>query len=375
MTGSTLNPRQRYRQDLQKPDFTADPAQQLVVDQLQLLYDKLLARQRALASRPYLLRAILRWLVSKSENGVKGLYLWGSVGRGKTYLMDVFYDCLPFDKKMRSHFHRFMRRVHRELKDLAGHRDPLEIVAQRLADEALVICFDEFYVADITDAMLLGNLLDGLFQRGVTLVATSNFVPDKLWENGLQRDRFLPAIALLKQHTEVLHLDSPTDYRLRTLDQADLYHHPLNDAAERNLEACFANLAPDGELARDGVALEVENRLIHARRVADDVVWFDFSAICDGPRSQTDYIELAREYHAVMIANVPVFNGKNEDQARRFINLVDVFYDRNVKLVLSAAAPLLELYQRGDLHFEFGRTTSRLIEMQSHDYLARPHMP
>lgn len=379
-------PQERYHQDLQKPEFTADPAQAKVVAHLQQVYDALLVNQKS-ANRG-LLQALFGKKRSENQSSVKGLYLWGGVGRGKTYLMDVFYECLPFENKLRSHFHRFMRNIHSQLQEFKGQADPLDRVASRIAARARVICFDEFFVSDITDAMLLGNLLKGLFARGVTLVATSNVEPNRLYENGLQRRNFLPAIDLINHHTQVIHLDSATDYRLRALDQAELYYCPSGENADQSLQRSFDALAPmeiqhgeqleEGEIQinqRGELAILVEGRLIPIRKVADDVIWFEFAAICDGPRSQSDYIELAMEYHAVLISDVPVFYDTNNDQARRFINLVDVFYDRNIKLVLSAAAELRDLYQGRDLKFEFARTVSRLVEMQSHEYLARPHRP
>jgi cell division protein ZapE len=369
---SPNTPRQRYESDLRQPGFVYDPAQEAVVGHLQDLYERLTERYRRGESRSFWKR--LRGLLGASRREPEpGLYLWGGVGRGKTYLMDIFFESLPFEAKMRAHFHRFMRRIHQELKSLSGRSDPLEEVAERLSREARIICFDEFFVSDITDAMILGNLLDALFRRGVTLVTTSNIVPEQLYKDGLQRERFLPAIDLLKRYTQVVHVDSPVDYRLRALQRAELYHCPLDGQADQSLQRSFSSLAPEQTVVREDVNLEIEGRPIRARRVTEDVVWFDFPAICDGPRSQNDYIELAREYHAVLISNVPVFTANNDDQARRFINLVDEFYDRNVKLVLSAARPLDSLYEGGRLKFEFERTRSRLMEMQSHEYLARPH--
>jgi cell division protein ZapE len=274
---------------------------------------------------------------------------------------------------MRAHFHRFMRRVHKELKANSGQKNPLIKVADKLAGETRIICFDEFFVSDITDAMLLGGLFELLFERGIILVATSNIPPDQLYKNGLQRQRFLPAIDLIKEHTRVMYLDSETDYRLRTLEQAELYHSPLDPEAEEVLLDAYTKLAPEHGI--EGQALEVEGREIDTRRLSDDVVWFDFPAICGGPRSQNDYIEIAREFHAVILSNVPVMDMAQEDAARRFINLIDEFYDRNVKLVVSAAAPIEELYAGQRLLFEFDRTISRLREMQSHEYLAREHRP
>jgi cell division protein ZapE len=366
---SDTTPWQRYQADLEKEGFSHDPAQENAVRKLQDLYERLLVEGSASGG----LRGLLeRFRTSQPEPEV-GLYLWGGVGRGKTYLMDTFYDCLPFSRKLRVHFHRFMHRVHRELGTLEGEKNPLEIVADRLAAEARVICFDEFFVTDIGDAMILGGLMEGLFERGVTLVATSNIIPGQLYHNGLQRQRFLPAIALIERYTEVVNVDAGVDYRLRTLQQAELYHFPLDDQADISLQDSFDRLAP--EPGKRWQRIEVNDRYLTCRCEADDVAWFDFSELCDGPRSQNDYIELAKIYHAVLLSGVPAFDASRNDQARRFVSLVDEFYDRNVKLVMTAEAPLLELYQGGTLEFEFQRTVSRLQEMQSYEYLAREHKP
>lgn len=365
----------RYQRDLDREGFSYDSAQEEAVTHLQNLYDRLVAAHELSVEKKGLLRRLTQVFSDDSRPLESGLYFWGGVGRGKTYLMDNFYESLPFQEKMRSHFHRFMRRVHKELKTLAGVKNPLEVVADRLADDARVICFDEFFVSDITDAMILATLLQELFKRGVTLVATSNIVPDRLYENGLQRERFLPAIELLNMHTLIVNVDGGVDYRLRALEQAELYHSPLDEVADARLLKSFESLVPDKEEIRANVDIEVEGRSISARFEAEDVVWFDFYSLCDGPRSQNDYIELAREYHAVLIGNVPELNGDTDDQARRFINMVDEFYDRNVKLIISAAMPLESIYAGGRLNFEFNRTSSRLLEMQSHEYLAQPHKP
>jgi cell division protein ZapE len=238
-----------------------------------------------------------------------------------------------------------------------------------------VICFDEFFVSDITDAMILATLLEELFKNGVTLVATSNIVPDGLYKDGLQRARFLPAIALLKEHTEIVNVDSGIDYRLRALEQAELFHWPLDAAAEESLEKSFRSLLPEHCVVQENEALMVENRSLTARKVGDDVAWFEFRELCDGPRSQNDYIELGKIFHAVLLANVEQMGVAKEDMARRFINLVDEFYDRNVKLIISAEVELKDLYSGGRLNFEFQRTLSRLLEMQSHEFLSRPHKP
>lgn len=320
-----------------------------------------------------MLRQFWRQLRSQPVPPEVGLYFWGGVGRGKTYLVDTFYDCLPFDDKMRIHFHRFMQRVHAELKQLEGEKNPLELVAERLRAEVSVICFDEFFVTDIADAMILGGLMEALFARGVSLVATSNIVPSKLYENGLQRQRFLPAIALLERYTEVVNVDAGVDYRLRTLQQAELYHYPLDEAANESLRSSFEQLVT--EPGKHWERIEINGRYITCRCLANAVAWFDFAELCDGPRSQNDYIELAREFHTVLLSGVPVLGVANDDAARRFVNLIDEFYDRGVKLVIAAERPLLELYQGGRLEFEFQRTVSRLQEMQSLDYLTQEHRP
>lgn len=373
-----MTPSERYARDLQREGFRRDAAQAEAVALLDDLYRRLCAEP----PRPSLLERARQALGgSVARTPPRGLYMWGGVGRGKTWLMDLFYECLPFEQRMRMHFHRFMRRTHDELRRLAGSADPLQGVADRLAAEARVICFDEFFVSDITDAMILGELFDALFARGVALVATSNVPPRDLYRDGLQRRRFLPAIDLLERHTLVLNMDGGIDYRLRTLEQAELYHTPLDAGAEASLRASFEALAQDarseaGAAPAEGAAgeIEVEGRRIRTLAQADEVVWFDFPAICDGPRSQNDYIEVAREYHAVLISGVPQFTVTREDQARRFISLVDEFYDRGVKLILSAEVPIEDLYAGERLRFEFERTRSRLLEMQSREYLGRVHL-
>lgn len=363
-------PQQRYQQDLARPDFRHDEAQANAVRHLQRVRDDLTERYEAARAANGLGRLKLQKL---HRTPVQGLYMWGGVGRGKTYLMDLFYEALPFRRKMRIHFHRFMQRVHKELNALKGTQNPLDIVADKLRDEAVVICFDEFFVTDITDAMLLGGLFEKLFDRGVTLVATSNIVPDRLYENGLQRERFLPAIAMLKQYCDVLNVDSGVDYRLRVLEQAELYHCPLDEAAETSLAQSFGELTAGLHVESHPVV--INDRHVNVIACTDDVMWATFAELCIAPRSASDYIELAREYHSVLLANVPVMSEKLDDAARRFINLVDEFYDRCVKLIISADAPIESLYQGKKLAFEFQRTKSRLLEMQSHEYLAREHRP
>lgn len=309
----------------------------------------------------------------RSTPPARGLYLWGSVGRGKTFVMDLFLQSLPFEHKLRLHFHRFMGRVHAELNRLKGHEDPLVAVAAHFAAQARVFCLDEFFVTDIGDAMILGNLLRHLFARGVTLITTSNIEPEQLYKDGLQRERFLPAIALIKQNCEIVRLLSSQDYRLRALTDAGVYFTPLGEAAEQALAACFERIAPGTRRSEPGI--DINGRQIAVKRRADGVIWFDFAAICEGPRAVADYIEIGQSFNTVLISNVPQFSADaaREDSARRFVNLVDEFYDHGVNLVLSAAAVPNELYRGKRLKQEFGRTESRLIEMQSAEYLASAH--
>ncbi|MEX0606075.1 MAG: cell division protein ZapE [Marinobacter sp.] len=363
-----MTPWERYQLDLAQQGFQKDSAQEDAVRRLQSLYDNLVEAESQSQKAMVKLRLKLK---KGREQPVKGLYFWGGVGRGKTYLMDTFFESLPFKRKMRVHFHRFMQRVHNELKTLKGQKNPLQHVAARFAEEARVICFDEFFVSDIGDAMILATLLDGLFKRGVTLVCTSNIVPDGLYKDGLQRARFLPAIDLVKKHTEVVNVDGGVDYRLRSLEQAELYHYPLDEGADISLRKSYNNLAV--EAGSHTLELDINGRRLRAISHADDVVWFDFKELCDGPRSQNDYIELAREFHAIIVSNVPVMGHNKDDQARRFVNMIDEFYDRNVKVIISAAAPITDLYAGGRLSFEFERTESRLLEMQSREYLEAAH--
>jgi cell division protein ZapE len=374
-TPTSLSPLERYKRDLQRPDFRHDPAQEVAVNHLQHLYEQLVAAWQEEKKQSAFSNFFKRFTGDSSRELVRGLYFWGGVGRGKTYLMDNFFESLPFEQKLRAHFHRFMRRVHAELKKLDGKKNPLKLVADTIAAEARVICFDEFFVSDITDAMILGTLMEELFARGVTLVATSNIIPDGLYKDGLQRARFLPAIDLLNKHTLVVNVDGGVDYRLRALEQAELYHYPLDAAADESLMCSFKSLVPKGAEIHTQQEIEVEGRMIRTRYISEGIIWFDFVELCDGPRSQNDYIELAREYHTVILSNVPGLGRDKDDQARRFVNLVDEFYDRQVKLVISAERPLDELYSTGKLDFEFQRTVSRLLEMQSREYLARPHRP
>ncbi len=297
----------------------------------------------------------------------RGVYMYGGVGRGKSFLMDCFFQAVPLQRKTRLHFHEFMREVHRQLQELKGTADPLDELGRRIARRFRLICFDEFHVADVTDAMILHRLLKALFDNRVSIVATSNFHPDGLYPNGLHRERMLPAIELLKQHLEVLNVDAGTDYRQRTLQQVSTYHCPLGEAAEAQMEAAFEHLA---EARDEDAVLHIEHRNLRAIRRAGGVVWFDFRTLCGGPRSQNDYLEIASRFHTVLLSNVPQMPPRLASEARRFTWLVDVLYDRRVKLILAAAVWPEDLYSEGPLAHEFPRTVSRLHEMQSAEYLA-----
>ena len=358
---SQPTPQQQHQCNMRN-GFDADAVQIALAERLTDLQGRLIESRDG---APWLHR-----LLRRRPTPVRGLYIWGGVGRGKTYLMDLFHDALPFADKRRLHFHRFMQRVHADLRGFAGRANPLDAVAERFAGETRVLCFDEFYVADIGDAMILAELLTSLFERGVTLVATSNTEPAKLYENGLQRRRFLPAIDLIERHMEVIHVGGDTDYRLRVLRRDGIYR---SDGDTEALAASFRALCHTTPV--ENAELLINSRPIRARYCAEDVVWFDFAAICDGPRSQNDYIELARLFSTAVVDRVPMFDVAKEDQARRFISLVDEFYDRNVKVLLGAAAPIEHLYRGERLASEFERTVSRVNEMQSDAYLSGTHRP
>ncbi|MBX3638347.1 MAG: AFG1 family ATPase [Rubrivivax sp.] len=298
----------------------------------------------------------------------RGVYMHGGVGRGKSFLMDCFFQSVPLTRKTRLHFHEFMREVHRELQDLKGTANPLQELGRRVARRFRLICFDEFHVADVTDAMILHRLLEALFANRVSIVTTSNFHPDELYPNGLHRDRILPAIALLKQRLEVVNVDAGIDYRQRTLQHVPMLHTPLGEAADAAMEAAFERLA---EARDEPPVLHIEQREIRALRRAGGVVWFDFRTLCGGPRSQNDYLEIASRFHTVLLSNVPQMSPRLASEARRFTWLVDVLYDRRVNLILSTAVAPEALYTEGPLAHEFPRTVSRLHEMQSAEYLAQ----
>jgi cell division protein ZapE len=361
----------RYGELIAREQLVPDEAQRRAVARLDELRVELIEHPRTFSLWR---RRMLRWMPKRATLAPpRGVYLYGSVGRGKTLIMDLFFESLPLKERRRSHFHRFMHDLHADLGRLRHRANPLEVVAHRIAKRTRVLCFDEFFVTDIADAMLLGTLFEGLFRRGVALVATSNVPPAELYKDGLQRQRFLPAIALIEQHVDVLRVDNGVDYRLRQLERAAIYQLSGTPEADARLRDAFVAVA--GSEGSANGALMIADRLIPYRRLDKGVVWFDFPAICGGPRSQDDYIEIAHEFHTVLVSNVPQFDGAREDEARRFIALVDELYDRAVNLMLSAAAPIDELYRGKRLPFEFQRTASRLVEMQSRDYLARPHRP
>jgi len=348
-----------YQQTLAERGFTADAAQLRAIQALQRCQDEWEAYKARRSN------AVTKLLVRPPIP--RGVYMYGGVGRGKSFLMDCFFQAVPLTRKTRLHFHEFMREVHRELQELKGIADPLEELGKRIARRFRLICFDEFHVADVTDAMILHRLLDALFRNRVSIVTTSNFHPDELYPNGLHRDRILPAIELLKANLEVINVDAGTDYRRRTLEDMNLYLTPLNEDTEAALTAAFESLS---EAKDEDRKLMIEHRALYARRRAGGVVWFDFKTLCGGPRSQNDYLELASQFHTVILSDVPEMPVRLASEARRFTWLVDVLYDRRVKLIISAAVPAEALYTEGPLAHEFPRTVSRLQEMRSAEYLA-----
>jgi cell division protein ZapE len=360
-------PSQAYAAAVASGRISRDAGQLGALAELDRVQRALLARER----RGWWQR--LRARIAGGERPLRGLYLWGEVGRGKTFLVDLFYEHLAGVPKRRVHFHRFMGEVHARLRAQGERSDPLALVATELADGCRLLCLDEFFVTDIGDAMILARLLEGLFAAGVVLVTTSNTPPADLYREGLQRARFLPAIALLERHCVVHRLASPTDWRLRALEQAPVFHLAAGAEAAALLGAIWARLTQGA--APIAGAIEANGRDIPARACHEGIAWFGFDALCEGPRAVADYIELARDFHTLLLQGIPRFDGGNDDPARRFVHLVDELYDRNVNLIASAAAAPTALYSGERLRLEFQRTASRLVEMQSHAYLARPHRP
>ncbi|EOI1330200.1 MULTISPECIES: cell division protein ZapE [Citrobacter] len=371
-----ISPTSRYLQALNDGSHQPDDVQKDAVNRLESIYQALSAKTPPAPQTGGLMARFGKLLGKREPSAnapVRGLYMWGGVGRGKTWLMDLFYHSLPGERKQRLHFHRFMLRVHEELTALQGQTDPLEIIADRFKAETDVLCFDEFFVSDITDAMLLGGLMKALFARGITLVATSNIPPDELYRNGLQRTRFLPAIDAIKAHCDIMNVDAGVDYRLRTLTQAHLWLSPRNNETQQQMDKLWLALA--GAKRENAPTLEVNHRPLPTMGVENQTLAVSFITLCVDARSQHDYIALSRLFHTVLLFDVPVMTPLMESEARRFIALVDEFYERHVKLVVSADAPLYEIYQGERLKFEFQRCLSRLQEMQSEEYLKRSHMP
>ena len=353
-----MNVQQFYEHALAARDYRSDEAQLRAVARLQQSYDDWVAYKARRSSS-------FKRLINRPEVP-RGVYLWGGVGRGKSFLMDSFYSVVPVVRKTRLHFHEFMRGVHRQLDDLKGVADPLDEVARRIAKKYRLICFDEFHVSDIADAMILYNLLKALFENGVSFVMTSNYVPDTLYPDGLHRDRMLPTIALLKDKLDILNVDAGLDYRKRVLEQVESYLTPLCAATDHALRNAYAKLA---ETADEDQHILIETREIKSLRRAGGVIWFDFATLCGGPRSQNDYLEIASRFHTVILSGIPAMSAAMSSEARRFTWLIDVFYDHKVKLIMSAAVAPQDLYTQGMLSNEFHRTVSRIIEMQSREYM------
>jgi cell division protein ZapE len=354
-----MNVREYYEKTLLERGYVADAAQNKAIDHLQQYYDEWVSFK---AMRSNALKKLLN-----RPDVPRGIYLWGGVGRGKSFLMDAFYATVPLVRKARLHFHEFMRSVHRELEEVKGMADPLDEVARRVARRYRLICFDEFHIADVADAMILHRLLLGLFKHGTSFVMTSNYEPSALYPDGLNRDRVLPAIELIQDRMNVLNVDAGVDYRRRSLEQVQFYHWPLDNKADAALHEAFNRLAD--RPPQEEPLLYIEHREIRAKALAGTVVWFDFATLCGGPRSQNDYLELASRFHVVIVSGVPRMGPRLASEARRFTWLIDVLYDHNVKLIMSAECLPEEIYTQGALANEFHRTVSRILEMQSRQYV------
>jgi len=361
-----MTPLDRYQQLLEKSELSYDPAQEKVIQAFNHLYLTI----NVVSQASLLLR--LKQLFIKPKP-VQGLYLWGGVGRGKTWMMDMFYESLEMKNKYRLHFHRYLREIHEQLAQYKGQKEPLKLIAKKFSRKYRLLCLDEFHVADITDAMILYGLLKALLENGVIIIITSNLEPDHLYKDGLQRERFIPAIKLIKQFNKIIKIDDGTDHRLNTIQNSDLYYSPLNEENQKKLEDYFIKLSPCKP--KTSTQLQINHRPLPVYKLADDVVWFIFDQIFNSPRAVADYIELAKLFHTVFISEIPFLTEKNEDMSRRFIQLMDEFYDRNVKIILSAASEPEELYKGINLKFEFDRTVSRLKEMKSVNYLKKAHKP
>ncbi len=360
-----MTPLEYYHQDLKRSDFFPDAAQQHAVELTDTLYKKLLQASKQNSS------GLWAQLFKKKPDYIKGLYFWGGTGRGKTYLIDCFYECLPFKEKHRIHFHHFMLDIHEQLRTLPKSPNPLVIVAEKFASQYQILCLDEFHVHDIADAMLMVGLLKILVDNGVTIVASSNIAIKDLYKNGLQRERFMEVIRLLEQVTTEYNLGDDTDYRFNKLEKSTIYFVGLNEETTASLTTCFENIVPTKP--KHNRQIEINNRKLDYLALADDVIWFDYPALCETARSAHDYIEIAQIYTTVVMSNIPIMDESYDSAAKRFIHLVDALYDHNVKLICSAEASPRQLYTGKRLAFAFDRTISRLTEMQTNNYLARPH--
>ncbi|MBL4762671.1 MAG: AFG1 family ATPase [Gammaproteobacteria bacterium] len=361
-------PEKIYHELLKAGTISADDRQQKVINALQNIFMHTLQANK---QRNHRLKKIKQWMGKTSVE--QGLYIWGGVGRGKTFLMDMFFEAIPFQEKRRVHFHHFMQEVHQGLDAIKNKKNPLKILGRKIAQQTQILCLDEFVVTDIADAMLLSGLIKSLLDNQVMLLLTSNMPPDDLYKNGLQRVNFLPAIDLLKQHLDVCELDGPTDYRLELLEASDLYFTPASLESDNVMQSQWSKMV-NGKFAHD-VMEPINGRDVLVRCVAKDLIWFDFESLCGGPRGKADYIEIACCYHTVFISGVWKMGKNCDDVARRFVSLIDVLYDHSVKILLSADAEPMSLYEGGNLEFEFKRTISRLEEMRSHDYMKLAHRP
>lgn len=352
-----MTPLERYQQQVSEGKIFLDSAQLDAMKILDRVYRDLFLE---------LEKRETRFSFFRKPHLVKGAYLWGGVGIGKTFMMDCFYYALPFEKKLRLHFHQFMRRIHEALVKHQGEKNPLQVIAKELSQETSILCFDEFFVSDITDAVILGRLFSLLYSEGVCIVATSNLPPDDLYKNGLQREQFMPAIQAIKKSSDVVHIPTVIDYRLRHLQEAGVFFTPLNDDSQKKMEDSFLLLAQDDKISFEPIS--IYDRFIKIKKQAGDIVWFDFKDICRVPRSQSDYLIISKKYKTVFISDIPIISEREKDTICLFISLVDVLYDARVRLVISAAEPVHELYNRGYMIMEYTRTNSRLLEMQSKDY-------
>lgn len=355
-----MNVEEFYQHALQERDFKADAAQRRAVDRLQQCYDDWVNYKAQRSST-------FKRLINRPQVP-KGVYMWGGVGRGKSFLMDSFYSVVPVVRKTRLHFHEFMRGVHRQLDELKGVADPLDEVAKRIAKKYRLICFDEFHISDVADAMIMYNLLKALFDNGVSFIMTSNYDPQLLYPDGLHRDRILLTIDLLYEKLDVMNIDAGIDYRSRALEQVESYYTPLGAETDKALRDAYARLA---ESADEDAIVRIESREIRALRRTGSLIWFDFHTLCGGPRSQNDYLEIASRFHTVILSEIPRMSASMSSEARRFTWLIDVFYDQGVKLLMSAEVEPEELYTTGTLANEFHRTVSRIVEMQSQEYMDR----